>query len=133
MIDRRTFLCGLTLGTLATPLAAQAQQAGKVYRIAYLANGSATTSRPFLDAFRQELQEVRWVEGRNVSIEYRWADGNLELLPALAADLLKAPFDVIVLSGGPAVRAARQATSTVPIVSAIMGDPVAAGFAASLA
>jgi putative tryptophan/tyrosine transport system substrate-binding protein len=84
-------------------------------------------------AFRQGLREFGWVDGQNVAIEYRWADGNLERLPALAADLLKAPVDVIVVAGGPAVRAARQATRTVPIVSAIMGDPVAAGFAASLA
>jgi ABC-type uncharacterized transport system substrate-binding protein len=131
-MNRRTFLAGWVL-TLHAPLAAEGQQAAKVYRIGYLSNGNATTSAPFVDAFRQGLREFGWVEGRNVSIEYRWADGNLELLPALATDLLKAPFEVIVLAGGPAVRAAREATRTVPIVSAIMGDPVAAGFTASLA
>src|SRR2546426_7446920 len=132
-MNRRTFLCGLTLGALSAPLGARAQQAGKVYRIGYLSNGNPTTTAPFVDAFRQGLREFGWVEGQNVSIEYQWADGRLERLPALAADLLKAPLDVIVLGGGPAVRAAREATRTVPIVSAIMGDPVAFGFAASLA
>jgi putative ABC transport system substrate-binding protein len=132
-VDRRKFLSTVTLGLLTAPLGATAQQAGKVYAIAYLANGQPTTSGPFVDAFRQGLRDFGWVEGQNVSIEYRWADGNLERLPALAVDLLKAPADVIVVAGGPAVRAARQATRTIPIVSAIMGDPVAAGFAASLA
>jgi putative ABC transport system substrate-binding protein len=121
------------LSLVVAPFAAEAQPAGKVYRIGYLANGNPTTSAPFVEAFQQGLREFGWVEGQNVSIEYRWADGNLELLPALAADLLKAPLDVVVLAGGPAVRAARQATRTVPIVSAITSDPVAAGFAVSLA
>jgi putative tryptophan/tyrosine transport system substrate-binding protein len=123
----------LALSIALGPLAAEAQQAGKVYRIGYLSNGNPTTSVPFVDAFRQGLRELGWVEEQNISIEYRWADGNLERLPALASDLLKTPFDVILVAGGPAVRAARQATRTVPIVSAIMSDPVAAGFAASLA
>jgi len=131
-MNRRTFLAGWVL-TLHAPLAAEGQQTAKVYRIGYLANGNATTSAPSVEAFRQGLREFGWVEGQNVSIEYRWADGNLELLPALATDLLKAPFEVIVLAGGPAVRAGREATRTVPIVAAIMGDPVAAGFTASLA
>jgi putative ABC transport system substrate-binding protein len=129
---RRAFLCGAG-AMLAGAHAVEAQQMGKMYRIGYLANGNPTTSGPFVDAFRQGLREFGWAEGQNVSIEYRWADGSLELLPALALDLLKAPLDVIVLAGGPAVRAARQATRTVPIVSAIMSDPVAAGFATSLA
>jgi putative ABC transport system substrate-binding protein len=92
-----------------------------------------TTSGSSLDAFRQGLRELGWIENQNVAIEYRWADGNLERLPFLASDLLKAKLDVIVVAGGPAVRAARQATRTVPIVAALMGDPVTAGFAASLA
>jgi putative ABC transport system substrate-binding protein len=130
-VNRRAFLYGSMLALV--PLATEGQQAAKVYRIGHLVNGNATTSAPFVDAFRQGLREFGWVEGQNVSIEYRWADGNLELLPALATDLLKAPFEVIVLAGGPAVRAAREATRTVPIVAAIMGDPVSAGFTASLA
>src|SRR5262245_49042648 len=123
----------LTLALLAAPLAAEGQLPAKVYRIGFLGNLNQAISKPTVDAFRQGLRELGWVEGQNVSIEYRWADGNLERLPALALDLLKAPLDVIVVAGGPAVRAAQQATRTVPIVSAIMGDMVAAGFAASLA
>jgi ABC-type uncharacterized transport system substrate-binding protein len=123
----------LIVGLILAPVVAEGQQLGKSYRIGYLANGNQATSGPFVDAFRQGLRELGWVEGQNVSIEYRWADGDLERLPALASDLLKSPFDVILVAGAPAVRAARQATRTVPIVSAIMGDPVAAGFAASLA
>ena len=128
-MDRRAFVAG-TVGLLAAPLAAEAQ---KVYRIAYIANGNQTTSAASVEGFRQGLRELGWVEGQNVAIEYRWADGNLDRLAALAADLIKAPVDVIVVAGGPAVRAARQASHTIPIVSAIMGDPVSAGFAASLA
>ena len=130
-MDRREFLAGLVL--LAAPLAAEAQPAGKVYRIAYLANGSPTTSAPSAEGFRQGLRELGWIEGQNVVIEFRWADGNLERLPALASELVRAPVDVLVVAGGPGVRAARQASPTVPIVSAITSDPVAAGFAASLA
>jgi putative tryptophan/tyrosine transport system substrate-binding protein len=86
-----------------------------------------------LKGFRQGLRELGWIEGQNVVIEYRWADGNLDRLPALASDLVRAPVDVIVVAGGPGVRAARQASPTVPIVSAVTGDVVSAGFAASLA
>ena len=115
------------------PRSITAQPAGKVYRIGYLANGTQATTGPFVEAFRRGLKEFGWVEGQNVAIEYRWADGNLERLPSLVSDLLKAPLDVIVVAGGPSVRAARAATQVVPIVAAITADPVAAGFAASLA
>jgi putative ABC transport system substrate-binding protein len=131
MMDRRAFLG--TLSALAAPRAAGAQPAGKVYRIGVLANQNPTPSSPTLDAFLQGLRGLGWVEGQNVSIEYRWAGGHLDRLPALASDLVRAPVDVIVVAGGPGVRAALQASPTVPIVSAITGDVVAAGFAASLA
>jgi putative ABC transport system substrate-binding protein len=85
------------------------------------------------DAFRQGLRELGWVEEQNVSIEYRWADGHLGRFFALAVELLRTPVDLILVAGGAAIRGARQATRIVPIVSAITGDPVAAGFAASLA
>jgi putative ABC transport system substrate-binding protein len=87
-VDRRAFIAG-SLALLAAPLAAEAQWAGKVYRIGYLGNGSPTQSAPALDAFRQGLRELGWVEGQNVSIEYRWAAGDLSRLPALASDLVK--------------------------------------------
>ena len=85
------------------------------------------------EAFRQGLRELGWIEGQNITIEYRWADGNLDRLPALASELVKLPVDLIVIAGVQAVRAARQASITIPIVVAIMSDPVALGFAASLA
>jgi putative tryptophan/tyrosine transport system substrate-binding protein len=133
VISRRAFLRSVAVSVIAAPLAVEAQQPGKVYRIGFLGNGDPTQSAPSLDAFRQGLRELGWVEGQNVAIEYRWADGHLERLPALASDLVRAPVDVILVAGGLAVRAALQATRTVPIVVAIMGDPVAIGFAASLA
>jgi hypothetical protein len=86
-----------------------------------------------VEAFRQGLRELGWVEGQNVSIEYGWADGKLDRLPALASDLVRAPVDVILVSGVAAIRAALQATPTVPIVSAITSDPVVYGFATSFA
>jgi putative ABC transport system substrate-binding protein len=121
----------LILGVLFGPLGAEAQQAGRVYRVGYLGT-SNPTHNPSLDAFRQGMRELGWVEGQNVAIEYRWAEGKMDRLPALASDLVKRPIDVIVASGLPGVRAARQATCTVPIVG-ITSDPVAAGFAESLA
>jgi putative ABC transport system substrate-binding protein len=123
----------LVLGVLFGPLAAETQQAGKVHRIGYLANGSQITSRPFMEAFRQGLRDLGWIEGRNVAIEYRFADGYLDRLPALASELVKTRVDVIVVGAGPpGVRAARQASPTVPIV-ALVSDPVANGLVVSLA
>jgi putative ABC transport system substrate-binding protein len=132
-MDRRAVISRVTLGLLAVPLVAEAQQAGKVWRIGHLGNGNPTVNTETGDAFRRGLRELGWVEGQNVAIEYRWADGNLERLPALAVELVRTPVDVVHLAGAPAVRAVLQASRRVPIVSAITGDPVAAGFAESLA
>jgi putative ABC transport system substrate-binding protein len=120
-------------GVIAAPLAAEAERAGRVYRIGFLGNTNTTLQARSLDAFRHGLRELGWVEGQNVAIEYRWADGHFDRLPALAADLVKALVDVIVVAGPAGVRAALQATRTVPIVAAIMGDPVVAGFVTSFA
>ncbi len=132
MMNRRTFLCGLILGVLATPLAAEAQQPGKVARIGYLAQGSAP-SGPIFEAFRQGLRELGYVEGQNIVIEYRWAADRLERLPDLAAELVSLKVDVIVAGGTLAPLAAKQATRTIPIVLAAAGDPVGTGLVASLA
>jgi putative tryptophan/tyrosine transport system substrate-binding protein len=132
LIGRRTFLASI-VGVVVAPLAIQAQQTARVFRIAFLSNGNRATSEPAVQAFVRGLREYGWIDRQNVAIEYRWADGNLDRLPALAVDLLKTPVDVVVVAGGPAVRAVRQATRTIPIVSAITTDPVAQGFAASLA
>ena len=132
MLNRRTFLCGLTLGTLSAPLAAEAQQAAKVPRIGWLATNLA--ANPHLrEAFRQGLRDLGYVEGRNVVIEYRDAEGKLDRLPALAAELITLKVDVIVAASAAATMAAKQATRTLPIVFAAIADPVQSGFVTSLA
>jgi len=133
MINRRTFLCGLTLGTLSAPLAAKAQQPGKVARIGVLSFGSATPGSHIDEAFRQQLRELGYVEGQNIVIEYRWAEGRAERLPDLAAELVRLKVDVIVAGGTPPPLAAKHATRTIPIVMAAAGDPVGSGLVASLA
>jgi len=123
----------LALSFLATPLAAAAQQPMKVARIGYLSGDSRATSGHLLDAFREGLSDLGWVEGQNIVIEYRWAEGKFDRLPDLAADLVRLQVRVIVGSGDRVILAAKQATITIPIVMAGVGDPVGAGFVASLA
>src|SRR5216683_7739275 len=122
----------LTLSILAAPLVTDAQPAGKVYRIGRLSSGPPREPNPGLEAFRQGLRDLGYVEGQNLVIEYRYAEGREERLPDLAAELVRLKVDVIV-AGGPAIRAAQHATSTIPIVMAVSGDPVAQGYVASLA
>jgi putative ABC transport system substrate-binding protein len=110
-----------------------AQPAPTVRRIGLLSNGTATTTSPQLDAFRRGLRERGWVEGQTVAIEYRWAEGNADRIPTLFADLVRARVDVIVLSGSPALRTARAATTTIPVAFLLLADPVSAGFVSSLA
>ena len=129
MITRRTFLAS-TVGVLAAPLAAEAQEAGKFARIGVLNSGSPPA--PFVESFKQGLRELGYVDGRNVSIEYRWAEGRDERLPGLAADLVRLKVDVIVASSQAAV-AAKHATTAIPIVMPIITDPVRLGLVASLA
>lgn len=120
----------LALVVFVVPLAAEAQEAGKVARIGVLSAGSPPV--PLFESFRQGLRELGYVEGRNISIEYRWAEGRDERLPGLAADLVRLKVDVIVASSHAAV-AAKQATTAIPIVMPIITDPVGLGLAASLA
>ena len=123
----------LVLPLLCAPFSALAQQAGKVYRIGFLGGGSSSASAHLVDALRQGLRERGWVEGQNLVIEFRSPEGKLERLPDLAADLIRLKVDVIVSSLSPAIRAAKQQTSTIPIVMAGVNDAVGAGFVASLA
>jgi len=132
-IDRRTFLGGLALSVLVAPLAAEAQQAGKVWRIGLLAPRSASDALPFNKAFRQGLSELGWVEGQNIVIEYRFAEGRYNRLPDLAAELVRLKVDVIVAGGTAASAAAKNATGTIPIVMTSVADPVGAGLIGSLA
>jgi putative ABC transport system substrate-binding protein len=132
MTDRRAFIGTLAGGLLAAPLAARAQQAAKVPRIGYL--GRDVARGPHLpEAFRQGLRELGYVEGRNVVIEYKDAKGKSEPLPALAAELVALKVDVIVAASILPAQAARQATRTIPIVFASVGDAVEGGLVASLA
>jgi putative ABC transport system substrate-binding protein len=131
-MDRRTFMSGMTLGFLAAPLDAGAQQPGKVYRIGFLSpRSSSDVGR--LAAFRQGLRELGYVEGQNIAIESRWAEGEYGRLPGLAAELVRLKVDVIVTYAAPAIQAAKRATGTIPIVMAGAIDPVASGLVTSVA
>ena len=137
MMERRTFLTMAAGGLLAAPLAAEAQPEGKVWRIGMLWFGSSIEELPVrvrFDAFQQGLREQGYMEGRNVAFEHRYARGKYERLPDLAAELVRLKVDVIVTPGNPpATLAAKQATSTIPVVFMSAADPVASGFVASLA
>jgi ABC-type uncharacterized transport system substrate-binding protein len=113
---------------------AQAEQAGKIPRIGLLMAASPSTTVHFTDAFRQGLRDLGYVEGKNIALEFRWAEGKRNPLPGLAAELVRLKVDVLVSGGGSsATRAMKQATNTIPIVMTAGSDPVAAGFIASLA
>ena len=126
-------LAVLAVSLLAAPLAAHAQQAGKVPRIGFLSATSASDRPPLLDAFRQRLRELGWVEGQNIVIDYRYAEGRFDRLPDLAAELVRLKVDLIVSAGTQGVTAAKNATKTIPIVMIGVRDPVGAGLIASLA
>jgi putative tryptophan/tyrosine transport system substrate-binding protein len=112
---------------------AQAQQTGKVPRIGFLDNSTAAGSAVLVDAFRQELRKLGWIDGKNISFEYRFAEQKTERLPELAADLVRLKVDLIVVLGAPPALAAKKATTTIPIVMTAVGDPVGLGLVASLA
>jgi putative tryptophan/tyrosine transport system substrate-binding protein len=132
-MERRTFLGMIVGGLLAAPLAAEAQQSAKGHRIGLLIGSSRSFVAPYLEIFRQALRALGYVEGRNIAIEYRYADGHYDRLPVLAADLVRLKVDIVVTEGTPPTRAAAQATTTIPIVMTVTGDPVAAGLVTNLA
>jgi putative ABC transport system substrate-binding protein len=130
---RRTFLGVLGGVAAGWPLAARSQQMGKVGRIGFLGTSSDSLERHLVDAFRQKLRDLGQIEGDSIVIEYRWAQGQDDRLPQLAAELVSLKPDVIVTTGTPGTLAAKQATKTIPIVFASSGDPVGAGLVASFA
>jgi putative ABC transport system substrate-binding protein len=129
-MDRRTFLSAL--GLLASPLAAEAQQGGKVYRVAFLGNSTAALEANLVGPFREGLRDLGYVEGRNILIEYRWAEGKYERFPALIAELAALKVDVIVTAGTPAALAVKKTTPSIPLVMVAVGDPVGTGLIADL-
>lgn len=132
-MERRAFLAAFTGGLLAAPLAVEGQQAGKVYRIGYLTIPSRETAGPVADSFQHGLSDLGWTAGRNVVIDYRFAESDLGRLPDLAAELVRLRADVIVAGANAAVIAVKNATRTIPIVMFLAVDPVDSGLVASFA
>ncbi len=133
MVTRRAFLASVTSGLLAAPLAAGAQQAGKVYRIGVIVTAAPNETEHLIKALDEGLRELGYVEGRNIVLQGRFAEGKQERLPALAEELVRLNVDVIVTGSNPVVAAIKKTTATIPIVMAVSRDPVGAGFVASLA
>jgi ABC-type uncharacterized transport system substrate-binding protein len=123
-------LCALLY---ALSFSAEAQPAGKIFRIGLLDASTAAGSAGLLEAFRQELRKLGWIEGKNITIEYRFGEQKNDRLPELAADLVRLKVDLIVVTAGTPALAAKKATTTIPIVMANVGDPVGVGLVASLA
>ena len=129
MMDRRVFLGG-SLGLLAAPLAVEAQLARKAYRIGVVSSRSLASEH---EAFREGLRQLGWVDGQNVAIEYRFMDGQLDRMAAVATDLIRLDVDVILANNAAAALAVKRATSTIPVVFVLVADPVGDGLVTSLA
>jgi putative tryptophan/tyrosine transport system substrate-binding protein len=132
-MDRRALLAGAVGALVALPTAALAQQPGKVARLGLLGPGSASGSAHEVEALRAGLRELGYVEGKNIAIESRWAEGKFDRLPDLAAELIRIKLDALLTPGTPATLAAKRATTTIPIIMVNTGDAVATGLVASLA
>jgi ABC-type uncharacterized transport system substrate-binding protein len=130
-MKRREFITFLGSVAAAWPLAASAQS--KIPRIGFMGNSTAALEANLVDAFREGLHELGYEEGRNIVIEYRWADGKYDQFPTLVAELIAAKVDVIVTAGTPAALAVKKATTTVPLIMVAVGDPVGTGLVPSLA
>ena len=131
-MNRRAFVRTFAGGLLAAPLAAEAQQAGKVHRIGFLWDSPAVWPHA-LEAFRRGLRDRGWIEGQNIVIHFRWAEGQFNRLPSMVDDLIRLKVDLIVAPTSIYTDAAKRATSTIPIVFASHADPVGTGHVASLA
>jgi putative ABC transport system substrate-binding protein len=134
MIARASIIvAAFTISVLITPSASQPQPRERVPRVGYLGTSSASLESELVKAFREGLRDRGYVEGQNIGIEYRWAEGNDQRFPDLVADLVKLKVDVILTAGTPGALAAKRATQTIPIVMAVTGDAVATGLVGSLA
>jgi putative ABC transport system substrate-binding protein len=132
-IDRRAFIAAAVGGLLPVPLAVEGQQAGEIRRIGFLAGGSAGATARSAEVFRQGLKELGWIEGQNLVIDWRFAEGRHDRLPDLAAELVRLKVSIIVAGPTPPAVAAKSATGTIPIVMANAADPLELGLVASLA
>jgi putative tryptophan/tyrosine transport system substrate-binding protein len=132
IMKRRAFLALVPGSLLAAPLTAEGQQAGKVWRVGLLSSASASAAVARTDAFKDGLRELGYIEGQNLAIEYRWAEGREDRLSALAAELVRLSVDIIVTQGTVATLVARRAKPTMPVVFAVAGDPVEGGLVANL-
>jgi len=132
-IGRRQFVSALGGTMVGWPVAARAQQAGKPPTIGFFGATTLPAIQNYVTAFTQELRELGWIEGRTVSIEYRWAEGRNDRMNEIAAEFVRLKVDVIVTQGNAATAAAKHATSTIPIIFGLAGDPVGTGLVASLA
>jgi ABC-type uncharacterized transport system substrate-binding protein len=132
-MQRRDFITLLSAAAVSWPVAARAEQPVKLATIGYMGPNTPSVDRYRLPAFVQRLGELGWIEGRTVTIEYRWAEGRSEHLAKIAAEFVQRKVDVILTAATPPTAAAKQATSTIPIVFAAVGDPVGTGIVASLA
>src|SRR5262249_41946561 len=131
-LTRRDFITLLGGAAAAWPLAALSEQPPKLRTIGFLGAATPSAWRPWIDALVQRLHELGWIEGRTITIEYRWAEGQEERYAAIANEFVRLKVDVIITSGA-AVVAAKQATSTIPIVFGVANDPLSTGLVASLA
>ena len=132
-MTKKIFRLALCTMLFALSLSAEAQRSAKIPRVGYLTGATPDGISARIEAFRQGLRELGYLEGKNIVIEYRYADLKSDRLSALAAELVRLKVDIIITAGPPATRAAKEATSTIPIVMAADSDPVASGFVASLA
>jgi putative ABC transport system substrate-binding protein len=132
MNNRRKLLVALGASLLAAPFVSEAQQAETVYRVGHLSGTGAVASKPFVDAFREGMRALGYVEPKNFVLEERYAEGKIERLPALAQELMERKPDVLLVSTTPGNLAAKAATSTIPIVMVLVADPIGAGIVQSL-
>jgi putative ABC transport system substrate-binding protein len=131
-MDRRSFMGAMAASTALATLGAFGQPAARIYRIGYLSTPSAAAVRNALDAFLAKLRELGWIDGQNIAIEYRWAEGDVDRLPGLAAELVARKVDLIVAPASSAAMAAKKATASIPIVMMFPVDPVELGLVSSL-